>query len=188
VAKIIPPPYVDGNEMVHIRTLKQADKSAILTLGRRIFREEDEIPLLQKALVVCIPALSSVAVDDTKHIIGFCLVGQKPTYLYSPYLSKIKDSYELSFFGISPQHQGQGIGTRLLKESLQHCFQRSHQFTLWLIVDVNNVSAIKMYQKWGFRYWFNSPETDLVPGWIMGLSHRRYQPPPISYDTELLMG
>jgi hypothetical protein len=54
----------------------------------------------------------------------------------------------------------------------------SPQFTCWLLVDLVNVSAIKLYQKWGFRRWKDTPPIG-VAGWIMGLSHRRYVPPII---------
>ena len=161
---------VYGNEM-NVRKLRRSDKPHIHELGGKIFREKDEIPLLQNALRYCIPSLSFVAVEDGK-IIGFALVGQKWTKEYYPFMKTIPDCYELAFLGISPYCQGRGIGTRLLKETLHAIFQRSIHFTCWLLVDTSNVGAIKMYQKWGFRYW-KETETE-ERGWIMGLSWRRY--------------
>ena len=157
--------------MLILRSLKLCDKDKVFELGKKIFREKDEIPLLQKALYLCVPELSFVAVED-KNIVGFTLVCTKMTNVYYNFLGKIPNCYELAFLGISPKCQGCGLGTRLLKETLHAIFQRSTHFTCWLLVDTSNVGAIKMYQKWGFRCW-KETETE-ERGWIMGLSWRRY--------------
>jgi ribosomal protein S18 acetylase RimI-like enzyme len=167
-------PLVYGNEMLTTRTLRPSDKQSIRDLGGHIFREKDEIPLLQKALRLCIPSLSHVAIEN-KTIVGFTLVCTKPTNVYFPFMATISSCYEFAFLGISPTCQGRGLGTRLLKETLHAIFQRSNQFTCWLLVDVTNVAAMKMYQKWGFRPWKETtPEQTNEKGWIMGLSYRRY--------------
>lgn len=162
--------------MVLVRNLKQCDKSRILELGRKIFREEDEIPLLLKALSLCNPSLSLVAFDGGNgNLVGFTLVCQKMTNIYYSFLSKIPNCYELAFLGISPLYQGRGLGTRLLKETLLAIFQRSDQFTCWLLVDTINTSAIKLYERFGFRRWIQtSANITPLPGYIMGISYRRF--------------
>ena len=165
--------------MTHLRHVRNRDKEHIFELGKILFREEDEIPLLQKALIQYVPSLSYVAVDGN-NIIGFTLVCAIPTNVYYEFMDRIPHGYELAFLGISPQYQGRGLGTRLIKETLSTMFRTSPHFTCWLLVDVVNVSAIKLYQKWGFRRWKDTPiEKTGVEGWIMGLSHRRYVPPMI---------
>ncbi len=160
--------------MILVRNLKQCDKSKILELGGKIFREEDEIPLLQKALFLCVPELSFVAVED-KTIVGFTLVCIKMTNVYYSFLQKIPNCYELAFLGISPKCQGRGLGTRLLKETLLAIFQTSNQFTCWLLVDTDNVGAIALYEKIGFRHWVETTkEITPCPGYIMGISYRRF--------------
>ena len=160
--------------MVMVRNLKQCDKEKVLDLGRKIFREEDEIPLLHKALFLCVPELSFIAVED-KNIIGFTLVCKKMTNVYYSFLGKIPNCYELAFLGISPKCQGRGLGTRLLKETLLAIFQTSNQFTCWLLVDTDNISATKLYEKIGFRRWVETTkDITPAPGYIMGISYRRY--------------
>lgn len=161
--------------MVLVRNLVRDDKAKILELGRKIFREDDEIPLLLKALKLCDYKLSFVAVED-KSIVGFVLVCQKMTNIYYNFMSKIPNCYEIAFLGISPNCQGRGLGTRLLKETLLAIFQISNQFTCWLLVDIINTSAVKLYEKLGFRRWVQTT-TDVtpLPGYIMGLSYRRYE-------------
>lgn len=162
--------------MVLVRNLKQCDKIKILELGRKIFREEDEIPLLLKALSLCAPSLSLVAFDGSSgNMVGFTLVCQKMTNVYYSFLSKIPNCYELAFLGISPLCQGRGLGTRLLKETLLAIFQKSDQFTCWLLVDTINISAIKLYERFGFRRWIQtSANITPLPGYIMGISYRRF--------------
>ena len=154
--------------------MKLTDKNAIEMLGRTLFREADEIPLLQKALALCIPELSFVIED--KEILGFTLVCKKMTNVYYSFMGSIPNCYELAFLGISPQCQGRGCGQLLLKETLQAISKQSKEFTCWLIVDVANKLAQRLYEKLGFRRWVQT-DADItpVPGYIMGLSHRRYR-------------
>jgi GNAT superfamily N-acetyltransferase len=160
--------------MITLRNLKQCDKDKVLEMGKKIFREDDEIPLLQKALFLCVPELSFIAIED-KTIVGFTLVCTKMTNVYYSFLGKIPNCYELAFLGISPKCQGRGLGTRLLKETLLAIFQTSNQFTCWLLVDTINLSAIKLYEKIGFRRWIQTTAAMThLPGYIMGLSYRRY--------------
>jgi GNAT superfamily N-acetyltransferase len=172
--------------MVLVRNLKQCDKEKVLELGKKIFREVDEIPLLQKALILCVPELSFVAVDE-KSIVGFTLVCKKMTNVYYGFLSKIPNCYELAFLGISPKCQGCGLGSRLLKETLLAIFQISNQFTCWLLVDTDNFGAIKLYEKIGFRRWVETTK-DLtpVPGYIMGINYRRFLEKEKTYINKII--
>ena len=161
--------------MYSIRRLKQSEKKDILELGRQIFREEDEIPLLKKALSSCDIGLSFVAVDGS-NIIGFTLVCKEVTKYYYDFMRKIPNCWELAFLGISEKYQGHGLGSRLLKETLVAIFQTSKTFTCWLLVDVINYGAIRLYEKFGFRRWVETSENVTpVPGYIMGISHTRLQ-------------
>lgn len=159
--------------MTTIRRMQESDKPSVMQIGCHVFREEDEIPLLRKAIQQCIPHLSLVAVDN-KRVVGFTLVCQSITKEYYQFLRTIPHSYELAFLGISPCSQGRGLGKRLLKETIEAIFQASRQFTCWLVVDTINTNAIRLYEKVGFRHWAETSAT-MYPGWVMGLSHRRYR-------------
>uniref|UniRef100_A0A6C0KNI8 N-acetyltransferase domain-containing protein n=1 Tax=viral metagenome TaxID=1070528 RepID=A0A6C0KNI8_9ZZZZ len=162
--------------MAIIRRIQPSDKEKIKELSSYIFRAEDELPLLQKALQQCNSDVSFVAVEG-KRVIGFTLVCKKITKEYYQFLCTIPNCYELAFLGISPCSQGCGLGSRLLKETLMTIFQKSTQFTCWLVVDKINVSAMQLYKKFGFRQWAETQQdSTLVPGYIMGVSHRRFKP------------
>ena len=158
-----------------VRKLQEKEKEQIIELGRQIFREEDEIPLLKKALSFCSTELSLVAVDNSQ-IIGFTLVCSKiHTNYYFNFMRQIPNCYEFAFLGIAPSAQGRGLGTRLLKETLQAIFQSSAKpFTCWLLVDTINEGAIRLYEKIGFRCWRRTdPPLTPVPGYIMGIHSRK---------------
>jgi ribosomal protein S18 acetylase RimI-like enzyme len=157
--------------MITIRHIRESDKRKIATMSKQIFRAEDELPLLQKALHQCVPTLSLVAVEG-KTILGYTLVCKKITKEYYSFLRNIPNCYELAFLGILPESQGRGLGSRLLKETLQAIFQVSTHFTCWLVVDMINLPATKLYEKFGFRRWAET--RTMIPGYIMGLSYRRF--------------
>ena len=53
--------------------------------------------------------------------------------------------------GIVPEHRGQGIGSRLLTRSLKHAFERSGLIRVELEVYPDNLPAICLYAKYGFK-------------------------------------
>lgn len=157
--------------MVLLRKIRDYDKNMIFELGCLLFREEDEIPDLQKALAFCLPELSYVMIED-KRVIGFTLICKKLSTIHYPFLQTIENGYELSFFGISPNCQGRGLGSRLLKETLLAIFQQPNPSTCWLLVDITNTIAHKMYEKLGFRIWKTIESKYSCH--LMGISSRRY--------------
>ncbi|XVX18915.1 GNAT family N-acetyltransferase [Actinomycetota bacterium] len=56
------------------------------------------------------------------------------------------DHYWLEHFLLSPEHQGRGIGSRVLEAILQH----SGDTTVWLNV-LQRSEARSLYERWGFR-------------------------------------
>lgn len=159
-----------------IRNITVDDNKDVLDLGRLLFREEDEIPYLIKAIDTCLKEQSYVIINDIDPIntvlIGFILVCKKMTKIYDKFITKIPNCYELAFFGIHPNYHGKGLGSQCLKITLSSIYQSCKTFNCWLIVDTYNTAAIKLYQKLGFRNWKTIPQ-DKYPFYIMGLSYRR---------------
>ncbi len=56
----------------------------------------------------------------------------------------------LHHFGIKPEHQGKGYSKILLKESLN--FARNTGKQIKLEVHKNNIKAVELYRKGGFKY------------------------------------
>jgi ribosomal protein S18 acetylase RimI-like enzyme len=155
-----------------IRNMNEDDNEKVFKLGLTLFREEDEIPYFKKAIETYIKDLSYVVIDS-EAIIGFILVCKKITKIYKDFIKNIPNCYELSFFGIDPKYQGKGYGSQCLRLTLSSIYKSCNKFNCWLIVDQNNYSAIKMYRKYGFRIWCSIDNNDIIPSYIMGLSHKR---------------
>jgi ribosomal protein S18 acetylase RimI-like enzyme len=158
-----------------LRNVSNNDKEKVFDLGIKLFREEDEIPLFKRALNFYVKELSYIIIDEkNENIVGFTLVCKKMTHVYKKFMTDIPNCYELSFFGVNPEYQGKGYGSQCLRLTLSSIYRNCINFNCWLIVDkVNNV-AIKMYQKYGFRTWFEI-NNDKYPSYIMGLSYRRWK-------------
>jgi len=160
--------------MLIFKNMNLNDNKNVLELGRTLFREEDDIPLLEKALTLYIQELSYVIVDlsNNEQIVGFIIVCKKMTKIYDKFITKIPNCYELSFFGINPIYQGKGLGSQCFSITLSSIYKFCNQFNCWLIVDIDNLNAIKLYKKFGFRHW-KTITHDKYPSYIMGLSYRR---------------
>ena len=159
---------------LHIRKMTHEDKDPVLRLGRTIFREEDEIPLLQKALRQCNLELSFVVVD-AQVIAGFILVCEELTEYYFKFMRSLPSCYEIAFLGISKDYQGRGLGSTLMKEAIQSIVQRCQIYACWLLVDTINTTAIGLYERLGFQKWRKTDKGKTpVPGWIMGLRQHSY--------------
>lgn len=73
--------------------------------------------------------------------VGCCLLSHCPA----------NNSVELVYLGMSPEVQGQGLGTRLLKHALQSLQIDGQVYEVTCAVDRRNVPAAKVYAKLGFK-------------------------------------
>jgi ribosomal protein S18 acetylase RimI-like enzyme len=145
----------------------------ILNTGRLIFNDED-MYLLYKALTLYVKALSYVFIDTNKNqMAGFILVCKKYTKVYHKFINTVPNCFEVAFLGIHPSYQGKGLGYQCLNKALLSIFKICRQFNAWLIVNTDNITAIKLYKKIGFIHWKYIPH-EKYPSYIMGISYRRY--------------
>ena len=152
--------------------MERSYEEQILNIGNLIFNQDDDIPLLEKALTLYVKDLSFIVIDKSQ-IVGFILVCKNYTKVYHKFIDKVPNCYEISFLGIHPSYQGKGLGSQCLKIALSSIYNISRQFNTWLIVNSDNINAIKLYKKLGFIHW-KYIHNDKYPCFIMGLSHRRY--------------
>ncbi len=58
----------------------------------------------------------------------------------------------LAWFGVSTQHQGQGLGRLLLAQALRDCYEAGKTFAfIAVILDCLNDTAKAFYQRWDFE-------------------------------------
>lgn len=130
--------------------------SQIRAIGSAIF-EANDYALLEKSLQESSRELSRILVDETDptHLLGFALVKQRDPSI---------QTYELSFLGISPDYQGRGGGSQLLR-ALESMLPAGA--SCWLLVNQDNTSAQNLYSKFGFHILCECLDAYLTPCYIM---------------------
>jgi len=129
----------------------------IRTIGAAIFNANDYALLeksLQESSCGLTRTLSRVLVADGT-VRGFALVKQRDPAI---------QTYELSFLGISPDYQGRGGGSQLLR-ALETMLPQGA--SCWLLVNQDNTSAQNLYSKFGFHILCECLDAYLTPCYIM---------------------
>lgn len=115
--------------------------------------------------------------DEEKNIIGSLTAynGDDLDKLRAPVLKYMKEHYNITLqpenetegneyyldtVSVSPSHQGQGIGSLLLKHGIEFAKQNGYS-QVGLLVDLDNPNAQRLYEKLGFQL---GKETQLVGG------------------------
>jgi ribosomal protein S18 acetylase RimI-like enzyme len=97
-----------------------------------------------------IPACTSVVLKNGSPV-GFCFLVQAGPM-----------SGNIPLIGVNPSEKGKNLGTRLLKMTLAHCIDEMLGGRIAMIdvnttMDTDNIPAIKMYRRMGFREETNYP-------------------------------
>ena len=121
----------------------------IYNLATQLFCEE-EWPMIQKSLQTALPQHTRCIMNDDGSVGAFILVSEK----YS------KCAY-IAYCGVNPQSQGKGLGTKLLKETLDSIFQVDYE-RCSLLVDRWNVGARRLYERFGFKWLRENVEPHVV--------------------------
>ncbi len=160
--------------MQRITALDRTHMLQVLSLGIKLFGEA-EFPYIRAAVNTSITGLSQVVLDNNK-VVGFALVCNDEESRLLNHLSGLPDAYEIAYLGVHPDYHGQGIGSKLLKETIHAIFQKSNATTttIWLLVEPHNAIAYKLYSKNGFRIMKAIDDGPLFKGFIMGLTSTAY--------------
>jgi ribosomal protein S18 acetylase RimI-like enzyme len=70
---------------------------------------------------------------------------------FNPENETQKGEYYIDSFGVSPDKQGKGIGTKILQHLIK-AYTIENQYTIGLLVDEENPNAEKLYLKLGFEF------------------------------------
>lgn len=124
-------------------------QSQIYNLATQLFCKE-EWPAIKSSLSSCLPKHTHVIVNDDGSIAAFILVTEKDS----------KSAY-IAYCGVNPQNQGKGLGTKLLKETLDSIFQVDYERCL-LLVDRWNVGARRLYERFGFKWLRENVEPHVI--------------------------
>lgn len=120
--------------MINIRTIEPADIPALLLIEQSAHLSPWSQVIFNDSFT---PRSHNFLIEDEQEIIG---------YVFSSFVA---GELTLENICVAANKQGQGIGRRLL----QHLFTQAQQLKaleLWLEVRASNISAIALYDKFGF--------------------------------------
>lgn len=172
----------NGPMSVTIREERPDDHGAIREVNRLAFGRDDEARLVD-ALWEGGYARASIVAELDGHIVGHILFSDLPIVAERGTVP----SLALGPMAVIPSHQRRGIGSALVKESLQVCAERGHTILLVL-------GHPEFYPGFGFsvekaarlRSPFAGPAfmtLELVPGALEGVEGEVRYPPPFGAFT-----
>lgn len=125
--------------MVAIRAEGPADRTAVRFLNELAFFRGDEADLVDLLRARCREGVSFVAIDD-ETIVGHILF--TPVTITSG--TRVITGLGLAPMAVLPSHQGQGIGSALVRHGLQHARTRGCPFVVV-------VGHAEYYPRFGFE-------------------------------------
>ncbi|WP_130802263.1 ribosomal protein S18-alanine N-acetyltransferase [Acinetobacter ihumii] len=129
-----------------IRLMQQQDILAVTQIERQV----QSHPWSEQQFRESVESYQCTVMQYKDEVIGFCI------------LQPVLDEANLLLMAIQPKFQGQGLGYRLLDQSIQ--LLSNHPVQIFLEVRESNVSAIKLYEKTGFhqidlrRHYYPQPD------------------------------
>jgi len=162
-----------------IRAETAADHAAIAKVNRLAFGGDGEAKLVAALRNGGYVRLSLVA-EAEGEIVGHILFSRLPIITSSG----VVEALALAPMAVRPEHQRQGIGTRLIQEGLKHCAVAGHRIVVVL-------GHPEFYRRFGFSATSAKPlaapfsgepwmALELVPGALAGVVGRVEYPPPFA--------
>jgi putative acetyltransferase len=161
-----------------LREEQPADRSAVYEVVRRAFGQDAEAQLVDRLRDGGYSRLSLVAETDDGQIVGHILYSELPIVGSAG----TTPALALAPMAVLPEHQSQGIGSALIRRSLDICRERGHKIVLVL-------GHKDYYPRFGFSSQLALPlespyasesfmALELTPGALAGVQGRvEYAPP-----------
>lgn len=101
------------------------------------------------------PSCTSIVLKDG-HPVGFCFLVENNLTLAN-----------IPLIGVSPSEKGKGLGNHLLQSTLNRCIEnmlaeKNSILKITTTMDTDNIPAIKMYRRMGFKEEYNYPHVYLT--------------------------
>lgn len=116
-----------------IRLMRETDLPVISAIENLV----QSHPWTEKQFAESIQAYSSTVIEQNGEVVGFCI------------LQPVLDEANLLLMAIHPKQQGQGLGFKLLAESIE--LLKNNPIQIFLEVRESNTAAIALYEKSDFH-------------------------------------
>jgi [ribosomal protein S18]-alanine N-acetyltransferase len=114
--------------------LMQADDVAAVSAIERLVQSH---PWTEKQFIEAVASYQSTVIEQQGEVLGFCI------------LQPVLDEANLLLMAVHPKMQGQGLGYRLLEQSME--LLKNEPVQIFLEVRETNIAAVKLYEKSGFH-------------------------------------
>ncbi len=157
-------------EPVQLRSLEPGDVAALQDLARTVWHAHYPgiIPVAQIEYMLAQryrPEVVLAELQRTDVWWELAILKKRPVGFSSCQLTDAPGELKLDKLYVHPQHQGAGVGRRLIESVLERA-RRLGCRRLVLAVNKRNSSSIGAYQRWGFRI-EREMVTDLGSGFVM---------------------
>lgn len=114
--------------------LMQADDVAAVSAIEGLVQSH---PWTEKQFIEAVTSYQSTVIEQQGEVLGFCI------------LQPVLDEANLLLMAVHPKMQGQGLGYRLLEQSM--ALLKNEPVQIFLEVRETNIAAVKLYEKSGFH-------------------------------------
>ena len=116
-----------------IRLMQAHDVSTVFNIEKKVQIK----PWSKNQFIEAVEQYVSTVIEKDGQVVGFCL------------LQPVLDEANLLLMAVDPQYQGQGLGYKLLNESLN--LLKNNPVQIFLEVRQSNTAAINLYEKSDFH-------------------------------------
>jgi ribosomal protein S18 acetylase RimI-like enzyme len=154
------------DDELEIRTVTDEDAGELLTLRRAAFVTEAQLmndPNIPPLTQTYEELRADLARDDVVTLGAWA--GHRLVASIRVLIEDTKAT--LGRFAVAPDLQGQGIGTRLLNEIINHLPEGTQE--VWIFTSRDSLHNIAMYQKRGYEYQHDQTAGDLTYAYLRKL-------------------
>lgn len=108
-----------------------------------VFRNDKYLQVDNWERIENAPIFSTVYDDETKRILAFCTI--------EDFDKEGKGHVGRLTIGVLPDFQGKKYGEKVLRLSIEQAFYHFGKTKIWLSTYADNISAVRLYEKVGFR-------------------------------------
>jgi GNAT superfamily N-acetyltransferase len=132
---------------VEYRSMKPGEENQVIELVSRVFHQFVAPLYSEDGVAEFMKYLDPSRLADRAKGDSFVRVAESNNQIIG--VIAVKDGSHIALFFVSAEHQGKGIGRKLLSQAVQKCISNNPDLT-WITVN-SSPNAVAVYRRLGFR-------------------------------------